>query len=110
MRPLGQRVWMGPHLHIEIPSNKKSAIIKETILKFGSTGEAVKTLQNRFVKLGFLQPGDIDGDFGVITKRAVVDFQKLYGIAADGVVGTETKMKLAAALARVYPLSLKSEV
>lgn len=101
MRPPGQKVWSGAHLHIEIPSNKKSSIVKETVLKFGSQGEAVKTLQNRLIKLGFLNPQDIDGDFGLVTKSAVVDFQKLYGIAADGQVGTETKMKLAAALARL---------
>ena len=53
------------------------------------------------MKLGFLNPQDIDGDFGLVTKSAVVDFQKLYGIAADGVFGTESKMKLAAALARL---------
>lgn len=101
IRPPGQRVWNGAHLHIEIPSNKKSAIVRETVLKLGSQGEAVKTLQNRLVKVGFLNPQDIDGDFGVITKSAVVDFQKLYGIAADGVFGTESKMKLASALARL---------
>lgn len=100
VRPPGQRVWSGSHLHIEISSNKTSALNKETILKLGSRGEAVKTLQNRLVKLGFLQPKGIDGDFGVVTKSAVVDFQKLYGIAADGIVGTETKVKLASALAR----------
>ena len=99
-RPPGQRVWGGPHLHVEIQSNKKSAINKETVLKVGSKGEAVKTLQNRLVKLGFLKVEDVDGNFGPVTKSAVVDFQKLYGIGADGVVGTETKVKIAAALAR----------
>ncbi len=101
VRPPGQKIWNGSHLHIEIPSSKKSAIVRETILNVGNKGEAVKTLQNRLVKLGFLNPQDVDGDFGLITKKAVVEFQKLYGIAADGQVGTETKMKLAAALARL---------
>jgi len=97
--PPRQRVWNGSHLHIEIASDRASNINRDTILKVGSKGEAVKTLQNRLAKLGFLEPEDVDGDFGSITENGVIAFQKFYNIAVDGKVGTETKSKLAEVLA-----------
>ncbi|MEO8073757.1 MAG: peptidoglycan-binding domain-containing protein [Acidobacteriota bacterium] len=56
-----------------------------------------------FISMLFATPSSIPlcSILVLVTKSAVVDFQKLYGIAADGLVGTETKMKLAAALARL---------
>jgi hypothetical protein len=98
-RPRGQKVWGGAHLHIEISGNRPSAINRDTVLKKGSKGEAVLTLQNRLAKLGFLKPKDIDGDFGDITEKAVIAFQTHYGINVDGEVGDETKKKLTEALA-----------
>lgn len=100
IKPPRQKVWGGPHLHIEISSNRTSAINHDTVLKKGSTNaEAVKTLQNRLVKLGFLKPKDIDGDFGDDTEKAVIAFQTLYKIEVDGEVGDETKKKLTEVLA-----------
>lgn len=100
VRPPRQKVWGGAHLHIEISSKKRSGINKETILKNGSKDEeAIKTLQNRLVKLGFLKPEDIDGEFGDITEKAVIAFQKFYKIEVDGEVGDETKAKLTEVLA-----------
>jgi peptidoglycan hydrolase-like protein with peptidoglycan-binding domain len=98
-RPPGQKVWGGSHVHIEISGNKASAINKDTILKKESKGEAVKTLQNRLVKLGFLKPKDIDGDFGDDTEKAIIAFQTHYKIGVDGEVGDETKKKLTEVLA-----------
>lgn len=53
-------------------------------LKIGASGDAVKELQ--MLLDGIL----IDGDFGPITKKAVVAFQKSKGLVADGVVGPYT--------------------
>lgn len=97
--PPRQRVWGGPHLHIEIASKRASALNRESVLKAGSKGEAVKTLQNRLAKLGFLEPDDVDGDFGEITEKGVVAFQKFYNIGVDGKVANETKSKLTEVLA-----------
>jgi len=99
-KPPRQKVWGGPHLHIEISSNRTSAINHDTVLKKNSTNaEAVKTLQNRLVKLGFLKPKDIDGDFGDDTEKAVIAFQTFHKIGIDGEVGDETKKKLTEVLA-----------
>ena len=54
-----------------------------TILKKGSKGEDVKTLQK---KLGITA----DGDFGPKTEAAVKEFQKKNGLVADGIVGPKT--------------------
>lgn len=99
-RPEGQKVWGGPHLHIEIPSNRVSSFNSKTVIKKNSKNkEAVKTLQNNLVKLGFLKPNDVDGDFGDITENAVKDFQTKYKISIDGAIGDETKNKMNEVLA-----------
>jgi hypothetical protein len=53
------------------------------LLKTGSKGQDVKTLQQ---KLGITA----DGDFGEETKKKVIAFQKANGLEADGVVGDNT--------------------
>ncbi len=53
------------------------------VLKRGSKGESVKTLQE-FLKL------TTDGDFGPKTEAAVKDWQKTHGLMVDGVVGPKT--------------------
>ena len=53
------------------------------ILKLGSTGEAVKTLQTI---LGITA----DGSFGVHTLAAVEAFQASHGLVPDGIVGAKT--------------------
>ena len=52
-------------------------------IKRGSKGEEVKILQQ---KLNLMQ----DGIFGPLTEEAVKEFQRLNGLAVDGVVGTKT--------------------
>ena len=53
------------------------------ILKKGSKGEDVKTLQKALnIK--------VDGDFGTKTETAVKEFQKSKGLVADGIVGKKT--------------------
>jgi hypothetical protein len=53
------------------------------ILKLGSKGEMVKTLQ-AFLKI------NVDGDFGSNTQVAVKRFQRENGLDDDGVVGSKT--------------------
>lgn len=57
------------------------------ILKKGSTGENVKTLQ-KFLGL------KADGIFGNATEKAVKQFQRSYGLKDDGIVGIKTWQKL----------------
>jgi N-acetylmuramoyl-L-alanine amidase len=57
-----------------------------SLLKLGSTGPAVKHLQERLIALGY-RPGPADGTFGAATASAVLAFQKRNGLARDSVVG-----------------------
>ena len=59
------------------------------ILKKGAKGPEVTVLQKRLKALGYLS-GSSDGDFGEVTHDAVVQFQKVNGLSADGVAGTQT--------------------
>lgn len=59
-------------------------------LQIGSSGRAVQQAQcylNNAMSGGNL---DVDGDFGSVTKSAVLRFQRCAGIAVDGVVGAQT--------------------
>ncbi len=59
------------------------------VLKEGSSGEVVKSLQNMLEKAGF-DLGAVDGKFGSKTKAAVLAFQKKVGIQQDGIAGNQT--------------------
>ncbi|MEW2397517.1 peptidoglycan-binding domain-containing protein [Streptomyces sp. NPDC046862] len=59
-------------------------------LQIGSSGRAVQQAQcylNNAMSSGNL---DVDGDFGSVTKSAVLRFQHCAGITVDGVVGAQT--------------------
>lgn len=58
-------------------------------LKQGDQNEAVYALQTELKKLGFYLDS-VDGQFGLYTKAAVIEFQQAVGMGADGVVGPET--------------------
>jgi len=57
-----------------------------------STDEVLK-LQSRLKTLGYYQ-GNLDGDFGPLTRGAVVSFQSNNGLVVDGVVGPATLVAL----------------
>lgn len=64
-----------------------------SVLKLGSIGDLVKTLQknlNTLMKAGL----DVDGSFGNATYNAVIAFQKKYGLEVDGEVGKNTQAKI----------------
>jgi peptidoglycan-N-acetylglucosamine deacetylase len=58
------------------------------VLKYGSSGAAVKQLQQALVNKGYKI--SVDGSFGPATRSAVMSFQSSQGIAADGIVGSVT--------------------
>lgn len=70
-----------------------------TLLKHGSRGEAVKTLQQNLIKLGYdCGPDGADGQFGYNTLKAVTKFQKEHNLEVDGVVGPLTQAAIQKAL------------
>lgn len=62
------------------------------LLKKGSKGEDVKTLQKALNKKGYGL--EVDGDFGPATDKAVRLFQRASGLFVDGKVGPYTWEKL----------------
>ena len=59
-------------------------------------GDTVKRVQELLIKLGYLSKGSATGYFGDVTDKAVKEFQKNNGLAADGMVGPLTWAKLSA--------------
>ena len=63
------------------------------VLDIGSRGENVRKVQKRLIEWGYLS-GSADGAYGAKTQAAVKQFQRRYGIAADGRVGPATAAKM----------------
>ena len=64
-----------------------------TVLKKGSTGAAVQTLQTKLKRWGYYS-GSVDGIFGSKTETAVKYFQRKNRLKADGIVGSATAAAL----------------
>ena len=73
-------------------------------LKKGSSGAAVRELQQSLAQHGF-DPGPLDGQFGAKTDAAVRAFQRANGLAVDGVVGRDTRAALAGGVVSPPPPS-----
>ncbi|MBQ6513672.1 MAG: peptidoglycan-binding protein [Clostridia bacterium] len=73
----------------------------EPVLRNGMTGEAVKNLQSRLYTLGYYT-AEIDGQYGAVTKDAVLTFQRFNGLDADGIVGAETRNVLFSSEAKPF--------
>ena len=58
-------------------------------LRVGSRGSQVLALQNRLAALGYWL-GGVDGQFGDLTRQAVVAIQKVAGLSRDGICGPLT--------------------
>ncbi|MGL4500021.1 MAG: peptidoglycan-binding domain-containing protein, partial [Planktothrix sp.] len=74
-----------------------STTLPDTILRLGSRGAAVKVLQAQLQTLGYYT-GIVDGVFDQSTQRAVINFQRAYGITVrGGEVGPTTASYLVSA-------------
>ncbi|GLB28817.1 hypothetical protein LAD12857_07400 [Lacrimispora amygdalina] len=61
------------------------------VLREGSSGEAVKRLQERLIALNYnCGSYGADGKFGRNTTLAVIKFQKINGLTPDGIAGPKT--------------------
>ena len=63
--------------------------VSYTTLKKGANGPSVVRMQEALIALGYLS-GAADGDFGTGTQNAVVQFQAVNGLSADGIAGNQT--------------------
>lgn len=70
-----------------------SDVEESVVLKVGSSGSQVRTLQTKLNNWGY-DAGKVDGIFGSATKAAVIRFQKKNGLVADGIVGAKTAAAL----------------
>lgn len=66
-----------------------SALAAGLVLRPNDTGDAVKRLQQALIQLGYMS-GEPDGKYGLVTERAVRQFQENYGLIADGKAGEAT--------------------
>lgn len=63
------------------------------LLKWGSRGSEVKTVQTKLKRWGFYK-GNVDGIYGWRTANSVKAFQRKHGLKADGIVGNATAKAL----------------
>ena len=68
---------------------------KRPMIQYGDTGDAVMLAQAILVDLGYLNRGNrdyvnVDGDFGLLTKSAVLGFQSHEKLEIDGIIGKNT--------------------
>lgn len=71
------------------------AVAERPVLQRGNRGDDVAELQRLLQDRGFLN-GIADGDFGVMTERAVLAAQQQFGVDVDGIVGPATWARLMA--------------
>ena len=73
-------------------SKLSSSAARSLLLKEGSSGEAVQTLQLKLKSLGYFS-GTGTGYYGPVTRAAVTAFQNANGLSADGIAGPATRNK-----------------
>lgn len=79
-------------------------------LSLGSSGNSVRTLQQQLMRIGQNYPAiarisSADGIFGSETASAVRNFQSVFNLAVDGVVGRTTWNKISCVYTQVRRLS-----
>ena len=85
--------WMTMALALVIALAAVTALAAPTVLRLGSSGEQVRTLQSKLKQWGYYS-GSVDGVFGSQTQEAVKYFQRRNGLTADGIVGSATAAAL----------------
>lgn len=66
-----------------------------TVLEPGDSGAKVEALQRQLTAKGYWL-GSVDGDYGPLTRQAVIALQKAAGISRDGLAGPDTMKALKA--------------
>lgn len=92
----GTDTFTGKTVSTSVPKPVSKPTSTSTLLKEGSKGASVKTLQADLNKLGYGLA--VDGIFGAGTEKAVRDFQDVKRISVDGIAGKNTLAELKTAL------------
>nr|WP_066175698.1 peptidoglycan-binding protein [Bacillus marinisedimentorum] len=66
----------------------KYSFTKTNSVQYGDRGEKVRSLQNKLMKLKYYT-GNLDGVFGPLTKKAVIQFQTEKNLKVDGIAGPQ---------------------
>lgn len=99
------KLWQSTkHWRPEMTNKKTSG----TQLKRGNRGGGVWELQGRLKHIGFYT-GNVDGNFGERTYRAVRLFQYEFGLKVDGAAGPKTIQKLRQATKNYAPDTQKQQ-
>lgn len=104
-RPKWSLVTEGGYVPVNpTPSPTPTTKPASSIIKHGARGEAVKTLQENLIKLGYdCGPDGADGQFGYNTLKAVTKFQREHNLEVDGQVGPLTQAAIEKALKEKNP-------
>ena len=89
----GRNFPLARMMALATPTAPKTVTVELPMLRNGSKGGAVKTIQRLLIELGY-NPGTADGDFGPRTEGAVKEFQRRNSLGADGIVGQQTWNKM----------------
>lgn len=64
-------------------------------MQMGATGPAVRELQEAIRRAGIFVY--VDGHFGATTQKALMEYQRRFGIAPDAIVGADTRAQISGA-------------
>jgi len=91
------RYYYGDDINIvfDAPVENVTASYPGVPLRLGSAGNAVRTVQTRLNRISVNYPAipkisAADGIFGTETENAVLEFQRIFSLTADGIVGKAT--------------------
>jgi len=76
-------------LHKTNTKHESNIAHRDSVIRIGSRGEAVRNAQSSLKQRGFYT-ASINGVFDNKTRAAVIKFQKSQGLKADGVLGNRT--------------------
>lgn len=95
------RNYYGDDIEIvrEVPVQGITASLPIRSLQLGSSGDDVRSIQNRLNRISVNYPAipkiaDVNGLFGVDTEDAVREFQRIFNLTPDGIVGRATWYKI----------------
>jgi hypothetical protein len=86
--PPGPGPGGGPGMEPVPPGGGAGPTPGHPTVRIGSAGDAVRQAQELLVRHGASL--DPDGQFGQLTRSAVIEFQRASGLAPDGIVGPQT--------------------